>query len=257
MFLLDKILTPFLNSLSAALVLMVLAIVLLLLRRTRPALGVLLVATAGLYLGATPAVSRWLAGWLEQQYPPPAMASTPAADVIIVLGGSTGPALPPRQAPELNEHADRLMHAADLYKAGKAPVVLVSGGNWLDPSVGSAEANDMADVLGRFGVPVSAMLLETASVDTRQNAVLSVDLMRQRHFRTALLVTSAVHMPRAMAAFRQAGIDPIASETDFVSVSSGDWPVLDWLPSAGALGDSEMALREIAGFIYYRVRGWV
>ena len=66
MFVLDKILTPFLNSLSAALVLMALAIVLLLLRRTRPALGVLIVAAVGLYLGATPAVSRWLAGWLDR-----------------------------------------------------------------------------------------------------------------------------------------------------------------------------------------------
>ena len=256
MFAADKYLTPFLNPLGLALALGMLAFFLLLFRRKRLGLTLLLVAVLGLYAASTPFVAGWLAGLLERQYPPQAMAETPDADVIVVLGGATGPALPPRTDPDLNEHADRLMHAADLYKAGKARFVLASGGNWRHPSQQHSEAEDMRDVLTRFGVPAAAILLEGDSLDTAQNADFSARLMRQQHWTTALLVTSGIHMPRAIAAFRRAGVAATASATDIIDAGSLDWLVLDWLPDPSALVHTGEALREMLGYFYYRLRGW-
>jgi uncharacterized SAM-binding protein YcdF (DUF218 family) len=256
MFAADKYLTPFLNPLGLALILGLVALLLAGLGRRRSGLTLLLLVLLGLYAASTPFASGWLSGQLERQYPPVAMADTPDADVIVLLGGATGAALPPRIDPDLNEHADRLMHAADLYKAGKAKFIIASGGNWRHPTVDHPEAEDMRDVLMRFGVPGGAILMETSSRDTNENAAFSAALMAQQHFSTALLVTSGVHMPRSMAVFRRAGVNVTASATDIVDAGSVDWLPLDWLPEPLALVHSSEALRELLGSLYYKLRGW-
>jgi uncharacterized SAM-binding protein YcdF (DUF218 family) len=256
MFAADKYLTPFLNPLGLVLILGLLAFLLVLFGRKRSGSALLLVALVALYATSTPFLSGWLAGKLERQYPPIAVAASPSADVIVLLGGATGEALPPRQDPDLNEHADRLMHAADLYKAGKASFIIASGGNWRHPTSSHSEAEDMRDVLMRFGVPQSAILLETKSRDTNENAAFSATLMQQHHFATALLVTSGVHMPRSMAVFRRAGVAVTASATDIIDAGSVDWLPLDWLPAPLALVHTSDALRELIGDIYYKLRGW-
>ena len=68
-------------------------------------------------------------GALEAQYPAVSVEASPSADIAIVLGGATrGPAAP-RPGPDLGEAADRVLFAADLYKAGKVKYLLVSGDN--------------------------------------------------------------------------------------------------------------------------------
>jgi uncharacterized SAM-binding protein YcdF (DUF218 family) len=256
MFAFDKYLSPFLTPLGIALVLALLVLILMAAGRRKLAFVLLLATTTGLYLTATPFFAQALSATLERQFPPVALTASPTADVIVLLGGATDPALPPRQDPDLNAHADRIMHAADLYKAGKAKWIIASGGSWRDPSLGRPEALDMQDILMRFGVPESAIFLEVKSEDTGQNAELSAALMHQHNLTTALLVTSGIHMPRAMAAFRRTGIEVTASPTDFVAVASPDWPALSWLPSPEAEVETGEALHELAGLIYYRLRGW-
>lgn len=257
MFAADKYLTPFLNPLGLALLLGLLAFLLVAFGRKRAGAALLLVMLLGLYAASTPFLAGWLSGLLERQYPPVAVADSPSADVIVLLGGATGAALPPRVDPDLNEHADRLMHAADLYKAGKAHFIIASGGNWRHPTLKHSEAEDMRDVLMRFGVPESAILMETRSRDTNENAVFSAELMRQQHWQTALLVTSGIHMPRSMAVFRHAGVTVTPSETDIIDAGTVDWLPLDWLPDPDALLHSGEALRELLGDLYYRLRGWI
>jgi uncharacterized SAM-binding protein YcdF (DUF218 family) len=256
MFGLGKFLSPFLTPLGGGLVLLALALILIGLRRVRSATALVLVVFVGLYAGSMPLVAERLSGVLEAQFPPQPIASIPAADVIVLLGGAVDPALPPRQAPELNEHADRLMLAADLYRAGKAPVILASGGEWRYPSAHETEAADMRDILVRFGVPPAAIVLEDGSDDTAGNARLSATLMAQHGWHTALLVTSALHMPRALASFRRAGISPTPATTDIVDAPSPDWPLLGVVPTTTALQQTGDALHELVGMLYYRLRGW-
>ena len=96
MFLLDKVVTPLLNPLGLALVLLVLATVLLLFRLHRTA-GVLVVLTLlELYAFSTPLVAQSLSASLERQFPPATLDATPKADVIVVLGAP--PSRPFRRA---------------------------------------------------------------------------------------------------------------------------------------------------------------
>ncbi len=71
------------------------------------------------------------------RYSPVAVAETPTADAIVALGGAVEGPAPPRIALDLSDAADRVLHAARLYRAGKAPVVVISGGAipWLGSDI--------------------------------------------------------------------------------------------------------------------------
>jgi uncharacterized SAM-binding protein YcdF (DUF218 family) len=253
LFFVDKLLTPFLEPLGLVLVLTAVAVVWAALARRKLLALFLCLLVLVLYVPSTPAVSLALAGVLESRYPPVPVAKAPSADVIVVLGGATGPAFPPRQLPDLNEHADRLWLAALLYEAGKAKHVIASGGDWRD--TGRPEAPDMAEVMEDFGVPPAAIVRESRSVDTAQNARFSAELMRQNGWRTALLVTSGIHMPRAVLTFRRAGVTVVPMETDLIDAPSPTPSVIDWLPDVQALSHTTDAVRELLGIVYYRLRG--
>jgi uncharacterized SAM-binding protein YcdF (DUF218 family) len=85
--------------------------------------------------------------------------------------------------------------------------------------------------------------------------------MRDRGIKRVLLVTSAMHMPRAHGAFRRLGVDAVPATTDIRVVEVPDKFAQPWfmrfLPSAAALSDSTGAIHEYLGYVYYRLRGWV
>ena len=69
-----------------------------------------------------------------------------------------------------------------------------------------------------------------------------------------VLVTSATHMPRAMASFRRAGLEPIAYPVGPLVHGRYGWN--SWLPSLESLGTLQAAWREVLGMAYYTLRGW-
>ena len=81
-------------------------------------------------------------------------------------------------------------------------------------------------------------------------------LLEQHGLGRVLLVTSALHMPRALACFRAAGVDAVPATTDTRAHEpySG---ALDWIPSASFLGETDLAIKELLGFQVYRLRGWL
>lgn len=70
-----------------------------------------------------------------------------------------------------------------------------------------------------------------------------------------LLVTSAIHMPRAMRTFKRAGLNPIPYPVDFLSVG-GDYGWMDWMPSTENMWKLGAAVREYAALGFYTVMGW-
>ncbi len=129
MLLLTKVLSQFAYPLLASLLLAVGAGVLLWRGRRRSGALLLSVALGWLWLWSTPVFIDWLRATLEQRYPPVPLQQLPTADAIVVLGGLVEAAAPPRR-PEMNLGAafDRIWYAARMYRAGKAPRILVSGG---------------------------------------------------------------------------------------------------------------------------------
>ena len=147
--------------------------------------------------------------------------------------------------------ADRVWHAAALYRAGKARWVVLSGGSPPGSENVAPEAEAMAEVLRALGVPASAMRLEGRSRNTLENALLSLALVRQGGARRVLLVTSALHMPRALAVFQAvfagSGVTVVPAATDAEAL--GDEPELRtaWLPDARSLEWSSRCVKEYLG----------
>ncbi len=225
----------------------------------------LVFALAVLWIGGNRWTAYALTRWLEWQYFPP--QEIPVTDVVVVLGGGTESAEYPRQMVELNSAGDRVLYAGWLYKAGKTRHILLSGGNisWMDPKA-HTPASDMKEILLKIGVPEQAIWLENRSRNTYENAEFCSNILKQNSTGPVLLITSAMHMPRAVDLFRHRGIDIIAYPVDYTVTQSG-WEhlfepvwqtqVINLFPSASNLSLATRALKEILGVLYYRVRGFV
>lgn len=250
-FSLTKLLSLLAYPLTLSLLLVLLAIPLM--RWQGLAKAMLALAFCWLYACSTALVADFLMASLEDDYRPRAMSVLPAADAIVVLGGGTRGDTHWSSMADLNTAADRIPHGLALYKAGKAPLVLVTGGS----TTGTRpEAEQIGDYLKLMGLPSSALLLERQSLDTRQNAAYSRVLLEGRGVRSVLLVTSAYHMRRAVPLFQRAGFEVIPAPTDFQRLV-GKPAVPRWLPRVDDLGRSTRAIREHVGFVYYRLRGWL
>jgi uncharacterized SAM-binding protein YcdF (DUF218 family) len=182
--------------------------------------------------------------------------SLPRADAIVVLGGTLSPPTVAGGDANLSSAADRLVYAAKLYALGKAPVILISGGSGGGES-SNAESVHAAALLAAWGVPASAMLTETQSVNTYENAVYSKLMLDQHGLTTVLLVTSAMHMPRALATLRSTGIDATPAATDFEARAAGPSGLSAWIANPGALEVTTRVLKEYVGWLVYWNRGWI
>ena len=257
-FTLSKLASEILQPLTAAMILHLLAVAALFLRRRRFAFACGVLGSVWLWFFSAPMAANWVSGSIESCFEPVPVAETERADVIVVLGGGTESALPPREFADLGDAADRVLHAARLYRAGKAPRVIPSGGAmpWSPP--GSSSAADMAALLELWEVPAAAIEIEDGSRTTYENcARVAAMLGEDRATQRVLLVTSALHMRRALATCRSAGLDATPAITDIEVVDRGGPPGHRWLPSASALDRSSRALKERAGFFVYRQRGWI
>jgi len=168
----------------------------------------------------------------------------PSAQAMVDLGG--GIEVPQTGRTDLNQAADRMWHAANLYKAGKAPVLILSGG--LASAQGTmTEAASMQLFLRDLGVPDAAMLLEERSVNTRENAQYTARMLSERGIPSVVLVTSALHMPRAVRLFEAQGVQVIPAATDHEFRIYPFWRRV--LPDEQALDGSGRAFKEALAWL--------
>lgn len=209
-------------------------------------------------------VSQQLTRSLEWQHLPP--ADLPQADAIVVLGGGTRPQISPRPWVDLMEGGDRPLHGARLYLAGKAPLLILSGGrvSWYG-SGGAPESADMAEIVQAMGVPAQAIEQDPTSLNTYENAINVQQILRRRGVNRILLVTSATHMPRSLKIFQKLGIEVIPAPTDFQitqAAAKAEPPTIEarllgLIPSSDKLEGSTRAIKEYIGLVIYRLRGWL
>jgi len=242
--------------LSLVLLLLLVALLFLLRGHKKTSSGLLLVALAGLWLASTPFVARGLYGALEARFPPLPLANVPAADCTVLLGGAIGSAEPPRVDVELSDAIDRVYKTAQIFRAGKTRYVIASAGNQPWSQSPWVEADLIKELLVEWGVSTDAIFLEGSSRNTRENALYAKNLVNSIHCETTLLVTSAAHMPRAVAAFRGAGISVTPVSTDVRVTAGGTLSAAMWLPDAGALAMTSDAIREWIGQWVYAAQGW-
>lgn len=200
-------------------------------------------------------VSMSLVRSLERQYPP--MDVNTRADVIVVLGGGTEAAQYPRQMVELNGAGDRVTYAYSLYQQKVAPFILLSGGtvDWQGTRT-TSPAEDMAGLLSMMGIPNDAMLLQSKSLNTQEDAQFSAALIKENGYSRIVLVTSALHMPRSVKLFTAEGIQVIPAPVDF-TISDQEWKDLftwQWenvliniLPTSSNLKSTTSSMKEYMG----------
>jgi uncharacterized SAM-binding protein YcdF (DUF218 family) len=204
-----------------------------------------LAAFAWLFTWSLPPASHALRGMLEDAYPYVAPLDAPRAPVAVVLGGGIDPPGRLHGPANLNAQADRVLYAAELYHAGRVGRLLLSGG--ANPMISArSEAAVTRELLLALGVPAEAILVEEESRNTRENAAFSARLLRDQGIDRILLVTSALHMRRALARFEAQGLDVIPAATDHEARDR--FTAVDWLPDAEALDGAGRAFKEIVGF---------
>lgn len=213
----------------------------------------LLASAALLLVCGLPLTSHLILESLENR-PSGNLYSTPAAPAIVVLGGGIAYANGRSGPVDIGPHSDRLWTAFELYRSGKSPLILISGGS---ATGATAESLLAAQVLRAWGVAPSAILTEEQSRDTHENAVFSQRLLAAKGIDRIILVTTATHMPRASATFRRTGLTVFPVATDYITGGENQGWILSLLPSAGALADSAGAIKEWLGIAAYRFRGWV
>lgn len=248
-------LTGLIIPLNLCFTMVAVGLVLCLLRWRKTGAGFVLAGVIWVTAWSLPVTSLWLGGALENWYPNPPPEQTEMADAIVVLGGNTANARANWFEPyDKTKKTTRVDAAAELYLAGRAPRVLLSGGA-LEGDV--SEAQGMAHEIRQLGVPSYAIILENASRSTYENAALSEDALRDQGIRKVLLVTSALHMPRAMAVFHKQGVEAIAAAVAPQIVLPPDGSISPWWPNERALDASRSIIKEYAAIGLYWARGWL
>jgi uncharacterized SAM-binding protein YcdF (DUF218 family) len=236
------------------LLLCLLAGVFLLLRgRRRGELLVVLSAIGFLLLAVAP-IGRAMMLVLEQRFPHPSKLPD-RIDGILVLGGAVDPRISLAYGETVfNDSVGRVLAGVALARHHpEAKLALVSGEGELFP-VGFAESRATLDFVLEEGIPATRIIVEERSRSTHENAVFAKELIRPGSDQNWILVTSAFHMPRAVAAFRAVEWPVIPYPVDFrVDPRTGLRANFNLLEG---LGTSTTAGKEWAGLVGYRLRGW-
>ena len=145
---LSKFLPQLVYPFNLALLLLFAALLLIIFGRRRSGVFTVFLAFAILVVCASP-LSSVLYRQHELRYPPVPISSSPAADAIVLLGGDVGLPVPPRTESQL--HGNRLLHAFRLFQAGKAPLIMVTGGNVFPQEGLSRRSNLQQSYISRLG----------------------------------------------------------------------------------------------------------
>ncbi len=164
------------------------------------------------------------------------------ADAIVVFAGGAGELGKPGSG-----HQERAKQAIDLYQDGRAPWVIFSSGD--RPTF--QEARALKALAVEYGVPSSAIILETKAASTYQMVVLVGAILHQNGMQSILLVSSPYHMRRALWTFRKMvpEITVVPAPVPHSRFYSHTW--------GADLEQIHGILHEYAAILFYWWKGWV
>jgi uncharacterized SAM-binding protein YcdF (DUF218 family) len=208
---------------------------------------------------STPVGSDLLASPLTRQYGSlTAPGQAPGIDTIVTL--TTGTFVYRADGLEVVEMgvatAHNALETARVYRLLGAHTVLATGGIVVPGHQRTPEAAALGDGLVRLGIPRDRIVLETQSRTTREQAVKSAAILRQRATRRFVLITDSEHMPRAMAAFRGEGLDPVPSVATLATTTPPGL-IYRLQPNLDAYLQSDRACYEYLARVYYWAQDWL
>jgi len=213
--------------------------------------GLLLLLSTGFVSGK---LMRWVEGVEDRSV----IQDVKTAEAIIVLSGM----IEERKNAPLGEWSgavDRFECGVELFKAGKAPLLVFTGG-WVPWTPNAKpEGEILAQRAVMLGVPKDKILVAGKVQNTEEEAIAVSQLFSKRAVvdrkPRIILVTSAFHMRRAGMLFRKKGFEVTPFPVDLQTSENSGITILSFLPSAQALARSETAIREMIGLPYYWVIG--
>jgi uncharacterized SAM-binding protein YcdF (DUF218 family) len=206
-----------------------------------------------LYFSSIPFVGNRLIGWLESGYPAVPVAQVEPADAIVVLGGILGPKEEAGSVPNFLETSERFDAGLALLQVGKAGRLVFTGARMPWGNTTTTEGEELKRLAVARGVAAEKILVTRDINNTATEAAAVAELMKAQGWKRVILVTSGWHMPRSAWLFRKAGADCIIFPVDFRRDRTHRLTLLDFLPGAEALANTETTLREIYGNLFYRV----
>lgn len=244
----NKVVGFVVNPLFIGMMMVVAGAILIRHKEFRAANWSLVFSLAWFWFWSMPIVGGWLCIPLEEDFPVALAEDMPKADAIVLLGGGIGGCTNYPYA-DLGPGADRAWHAARLWKAGKAPIIIPSN-----------EGAELADIklLMDLGVPRDAVILENRAVNTEENAKFVANLLAVKNAKNSkiLLVTSAYHMRRSLYMFQKYApkLECVPVATDYQALPSKDEP-FKWysiLPNIGAFARNNDFVHEYLGYCGYK-----
>lgn len=237
-FILSKLLGQLVNPLLLLFVGLLAVLVFYRRRYTRRILALVLLV---FYALSAPLIINPLVRWWEG-VPPASEALRQHYDVAIVLTSGTRP--------------ERLVAGIGLVKRGIADKLLIVGGSGDLFDRHSSEARTLRRLAMAFGLSNEQVLTEEVSRNTYEGALKTTEIIRAGQYRDLLLITTALHMYRAAAAFHKQGLFPDLYPVGFQRRRTSLHP-FDFLPSVGTLTTTTNIIHELSGVVLYRLRGYI
>jgi len=227
-------------------------------RRRRPK-ELLLATAAWLILSlsvCTPLPSLLLAS-LETKFPAVSVPALENADAIVCLGGGASPAPAEATGVHLRGPADRITTALLLVRLRKAPTLVLGGGRYLVHNEWRSEADAVREALDESEFATAEIVSLGICANTRDEALKVAQLARERGWNRMHLVSSAYHLPRAVATFQRTGVEVIPVPCNF-QTGAATGQTTPWITPPGMAGLQQFHLwiHEFLGGMYYLWRGW-
>ena len=170
-------------------------------------------------------------------------AELTGAQAIVVLGGGVLGRAPEFGRAQPSAHTlERLRYGAWLARKAKKPLAFAGGVGWAAAGTDVPSEADVARDMLQQDYALELRWVDGSSRDTAGNAQMMAKAMAPDRIKRIVLVTHATHMPRARAAFEQAGFQVTPAPTGLPGPR--ERPLLEWLPSVHGLELSRSVLRE-------------
>ena len=243
LFELSKLLSFFLVPLNIMVILGLAGITLLAIGYARAGRWLLIISIALIAAVGILPIGRELALPLEERFPRWDATKGPPAGIVVLGGGVIKPEISAdRGEIAVGDTADRIIAAVELTR--RYPTVRVV-------FVGRTESDFVIRFFEKLGLPSDRIFVERKSRNTIENATFAKQLVMPKPGERWLLVTSAMHMPRAIGVFRKAGFEVDAYPVDYRTTSTQSLWI--FLPSAlmGGIGIMDRAVHEWSGLLVY------
>ena len=259
MYTINKIVGYLISPAGFGMALVAVAVLARVLVRRRLAGWAVVLALVNFWVWSTPLMMKWMGAALEAEFMVngrvPSVESLPEADLIELHGGGMGLATNIGYQAEMWSNADRVWYAARIWKAGKAPKILVTSGS-TDLTTGP--------LLADLGVPKDAIIYDFGPRNTEEEAKSVATFFASHQPPTTnhqlrpkvLVVTSAWHMRRTMLMYKKyaPNVEAIPAPCDFENIvmleSVSKWEL--FLPDPTAFLDNSVAFHEWLGYFGYK-----